>query len=180
MFRRPWWGWPFLWVLLVPFFTLPLQSRLLASLVASDACIALGSRAPSPVVPATAPVTIWVPPILVGAPLDQAWICPPPAALATLVPGLTNLLPLLSLRQSCVRARAAAGLATLLGAARVVVPALFYLTDSPGGFVLGSYQLPPTMAGDGSSNASLLLWCLSLLTALAFTMWHRIRRSQGG
>ena len=144
-----WWGWPFLWILLIPMVTMPLQVERVGSMV-WDNCVQ------EPGIP--------------GA--KNTWQCPVEDVLPTLWPGLLNLVVFLWLLSPRPRSRHAAAVAGSLGAARLVVPGLIYV-------VLGSPLTLRTQywpGPDESAIASVVLWSVSLAAALTFPSLVRAER----
>ncbi|HEU4759236.1 MAG TPA: hypothetical protein VFT91_04555 [Dehalococcoidia bacterium] len=94
---------------------------------------------------------------------DNTWDCPAENVLPTLLPGLLNLGAFLWLLSPHRGARLAGLTAGSLGAARLVVPGLIYLA-------LGTVSLRTTFwpGPNESVIASVVLWGLSLIAAVAF------------
>ncbi len=145
------WAWPFLWILLIPAVTVPLQQALLwqealpGVFAGTSNCQRSGEY--------------W-----------EAWECPVGDVLPTLLPGLLNLVPFLWLLSPVRRTRYAAAVAGTLGAVRVVVPAIIYVAS--GTTVVVDPFLPTTYV-DLSFEASWLLWGLSLVATLVFARLGR-------
>jgi hypothetical protein len=94
------------------------------------------------------------------------------ALLTLLGPGLLNLVPVLGVSAPDRRARSAAILATILGALRLVVPALPVLSRWPRVVVVTGLS-PPTFAPelDPSYWVSPILWLVSVGASFAF-LWR--------
>jgi len=156
------WWLPFLWILLIPMMTMPIQVERLgsdggfASAKAYQQC-QLVHKSP-------------------GAFLDfntvNSWRCPAEDVLATLAPGLLNLAPLLWVWWPNRRTRFAVLAATGLGAARVLVPGLIYLALGTVTFSTHFFPGP-----NETVIASLTLWFLSSGAAVVFPWLVKAGRS---
>jgi hypothetical protein len=143
------WSWPLLWIVLIPLVTVPATWWLLGRLVDGRACVDLGPTGPA----------------------SWTWSssCPVAFALATLAPGLLNLVPALGLRSPQPRARTAATVATLLGAMRLLVPALLLLSSGPQVRVVWGFGPPvlhlfgPIPGNDPAMAVSPILWVVSVI-----------------
>jgi hypothetical protein len=149
-----WWRWPFLWVLLVPVVTMPLQVERLG---ASEGFLAANVYENCDLAP--------------GPGLTNTWKCPVECVLPTLMPGLLNLVAFLWLVSPRRKTRYAALVAGALGAVRVAVPALIYMA-------LGSPISLRTQYWPGpneSAAASVILWLLSVAVLAVFpAIWLRL------
>ena len=98
--------------------------------------------------------------------------CPTPRTLATLTPGLLNLVPILWARSAASSVRRAAFTAAALGALRRPLPVAAYLSE--GGWARGSIETPLTaLVG---LFLSLPLWPITLLVFAGFAI--RVRRGR--
>ena len=138
------WGWPFAWILLIPAVTVSWQAVLLHSLANQDNCVL----------------------IFRGELGGDEWGCPVGDVLPTLLPGLLNLVAFLWLVFPG-RTRHAALIAGTLGALRLGVPVLLYITSGPDMTVVTGGLIWPAVRGD-SFLASWVLWFLSLVAAGVF------------
>jgi hypothetical protein len=137
-------GWkvPFLWILLIPFVTVPLSYSAWAELLSNQACVELS--------PAANRLTV------------SDWSCTPQQVLLVHAPGLLNLVPGLWLFSHQRRVRLAALLATGLGAIRWIAPVVLLILAWPRKNVRIANLLgvvPP----DSVLLLSLALWGLSIV-----------------
>ena len=152
-----WWAWPFVWILISPAVTMPVQVWLLGnsgdwpSASVYENCELIHGRVLEP-----------------GVFVDNRWRCGADDVVQTLLPGLLNLGPLLWLGLPG-RTRLAALVAGGLGAARLAVPALTYVA-------LGTVDLRTTFwpGPDETVIASVALWAAS---AVAFILFPRAVRT---
>ena len=150
--RGPEWAvLPFAWALLVPALTVPLQIIFLDR-VADGTC----TEVPS-------------------ANIDIVWTCSTVDVLPTLLPGLLNLASLLWLFSSRGDVRRAALIGASWGAVRLLVPALFWLSEGDQVTLIGSYQFPPASTYNASLVVSPLLWFLTLASGAALG-WRALGR----
>jgi hypothetical protein len=94
------WGWPLLYIVLVPVVTVPLTLWLTGLMIKTDACVSQAAF------------------------IGGEAVCQPGPLLLALAPGLLNLAPILWLWSHDPKTRFAAITATILGGLRLIVPAL--------------------------------------------------------
>ena len=158
--RLNWWGWPFLWIILIPGVTIPWQIVLLGN----------SGRWPAAGVYDNCDLE----PDIRGA--TNTWECAPEHVLPTLLPGVLILVAFLWLQSPERPARYAALVAGTLGAVRLIAPALIYV-------ISGTVTLRTTFfpGPDASAALSVSLWAVSIAVALAFPrLFKRDKRSPAG
>jgi hypothetical protein len=107
MSSRKWLS-PLLWILFIPFLTVPLTLAVTSNIIGAGACVALTSATLS---------------------------CPAASILLALAPGLLNFGTLLWLPSGSSKTRLAAIVATILGGLRLLVPVVGAFTEAAPDFV---------------------------------------------
>jgi hypothetical protein len=159
------WHLPFLWLLAIPFFTVPLTMTSITSLAYGVECERVASPRP------------WEP---VGFLSPGYHACPLPLALATHAPGLLNLMPAVWLAARSGQARRVGGATALVGAAWLIVPALPIIEGAPLRCSMNFIPLAPICAFDGFWDTGFLIgvatWVGGLaVIALTWSLSHRSR-----
>lgn len=169
----PWldqWGWPFIWILLIPMVTMIWSSLLLDDALDEGICTQVewgGSFGPEG---AAGEGT--------GGP--DIWRCPREDVLPTLLPGLLNLVAFASVLSRRREVRWAGLVAGTLGAARLAAPLLIYGLSGADVEILGptdTYWLPPS-GSESSILASESLWLLSAVSAIVFLVGAKVVESK--
>jgi|GEM_PF-5224621 len=153
------WLFPFLWILLIPMVTMPLQVERLG---ASEGFLAANVHDECELVAGDG----WDYSLSLST--RNNWECPLENVLPTLLPGALNVVPFLWLLSRQRKVRYAALVAGSLGLVRVVVPALIYV--AAGTVTLRTTYWP---GPDAAVVASLTLWVLSLAAVFAIPMRFR-------
>lgn len=160
--RLPWlnqWGWPFVWILLIPIATVFWSAVLLDQLLDEGIC------------------TFVQQPFGTERFFDQ-WRCPREDVLPTLLPGLLNLVAFSWVLSGQREVRWAALVAGTLGAVRLAAPLLIY--GRSGAYVDIDDLRPIIVWGPGSSVlVSWGLWGLSAVSALVFVVGASMVESKG-
>lgn len=150
-----WWRWPFLWIILIPVVTMPLQVERLG---ASEGFLAANVFENCDLVPDIPGQT-------------NTWKCAVEDVLPTLMPGFLNLVAFAWLLSPRRKTRYAALAAGTLGALRLAVPALIYLALASPISVRTQYWPGP----NESAAASVILWFLSVAALSRFpAAWLRL------
>jgi len=147
----PWlnqWGWPFVWILLIPIATVFWSAVLLDQILDEGICD-------------------FVEPPFGQEVLFDEWRCPREDVLPTLLPGLLNLVAFSWVLSGRQKVRWAALVAGTVGAVRLAAPLLIYRLS--GAYVdIGDFR-PITVSGPASSVLlSWGLWGLSAVSAIVF------------
>jgi len=145
------WGWPFIWILLIPSVTLFWSAVLLDNVLDEDVCTLVkegwhaGGEGHGP----------------------DVWRCPWEDAWPTLLPGLLNLVAFAWVLSGRREVRWAGLVAGTLSAVRLAAPLLIYrLSGAEIYGTTGTYWFGPN--GSDSTGVSFLLWLLSAVSAIVF------------
>jgi hypothetical protein len=155
----PWlnqWGWPFVWILLIPMATVFWSAVLLQQALDEGICT-------------------FVP--IAGERIVDQWRCPREDVSPTLLPGLLNLVAFSWVLSGQREVRWAALVAGTLGAVRLAAPLLIY--GLSGAYVdIGDLRPIIVFAQGSSVLASWVLWGLSAVSALVFVVRAEIVESK--
>jgi len=148
------WGWPFIWILLIPVVTGIWSEILIEDAVDESTCTLIKSA---------------------GAVefefFYEIWRCPREDMLPTLLPGLLNLVAFAWVLSGKREVRWAALMAGTLGAVRLAVPAAIYWHS-------GAYLEIHGGGATSSARASLGLWLLSAVSAIVFLVGAKMVESR--